>query len=158
MIAQNEINVQGELANKTDNCAVSYRHLTGRILEQIKSWCLYDYSIPKNRWETHLTSLCNQWTKNKIVLFLYYKRYDMNFHSCKKQIFKFFGSTKIRNNTRWTKTSQKEVMQPTTSNSVSWLIFPYHVHNQADFEKIFINGRGFICLEFHFLSIYKSSW
>ena len=37
MIAQNEINVQGELANKTDNCAVSYRHRTGRILEQIKS-------------------------------------------------------------------------------------------------------------------------
>ena len=37
MIAQNEINVQGELVNKTDNCAASYRHRTGRILEQSKS-------------------------------------------------------------------------------------------------------------------------
>ena len=36
MIAQNEINVQGELANKTDNCTVSYKNCTGRILVQIK--------------------------------------------------------------------------------------------------------------------------
>ena len=36
MIAQNEINVQGELANKTDNRAVSYKHRTGRTLVQIK--------------------------------------------------------------------------------------------------------------------------
>ena len=28
MIAQNEVNVQGELANKTDNRAVSYKHRT----------------------------------------------------------------------------------------------------------------------------------
>ena len=36
MTAQNEINEQGELANKTDNRTVSYKPLTGRILEQIK--------------------------------------------------------------------------------------------------------------------------
>ena len=36
MIAQNEINVQGELANKTDHRTVSYKHRTGRILVQIK--------------------------------------------------------------------------------------------------------------------------
>ena len=36
MIVQNEINVQGELANKSDICTVSYKHLTGRILVQIK--------------------------------------------------------------------------------------------------------------------------
>ena len=36
MIAQNEINVQGGLANKTDNRTVSYKHRTGRILVQIK--------------------------------------------------------------------------------------------------------------------------
>ena len=36
MIAQNEINVQGELANKTDNHAVSYKHRTGRILAQFE--------------------------------------------------------------------------------------------------------------------------
>ena len=31
MIAQNEINVQGELANKTDNRTVLYKHRTGRF-------------------------------------------------------------------------------------------------------------------------------
>ena len=36
MIAQNEINVQEELANKTDNCTVSYKHCTGWILVQPK--------------------------------------------------------------------------------------------------------------------------
>ena len=36
MIAQNEVNVQGELANKTDNRTVSYKHRTGRTLVQIK--------------------------------------------------------------------------------------------------------------------------
>ena len=32
MIVQNEINMQGELANKTYNRTVSYKHRTGRIL------------------------------------------------------------------------------------------------------------------------------
>ena len=36
MIAQNEIKVQGEVANKTDNHRVSYKHRTGRISIQIK--------------------------------------------------------------------------------------------------------------------------
>ena len=36
MIAQNEIKVQGEVANKTDNRTVSYKHRTGRISIQIK--------------------------------------------------------------------------------------------------------------------------
>ena len=36
MIAENEINVQGELADKTDNRTASYKHRTGRILVQIK--------------------------------------------------------------------------------------------------------------------------
>ena len=31
MIEQNEVNVQGELSNKTDNRIVSYKHRTGRI-------------------------------------------------------------------------------------------------------------------------------
>ena len=30
MIAQNTVNVQGELANKTNNRRVSYKHRTGR--------------------------------------------------------------------------------------------------------------------------------
>ena len=36
MIVQNEINVEGELAKKTDNRTVSHKHRTGRILVQIK--------------------------------------------------------------------------------------------------------------------------
>ena len=36
MIVQNEVNVQGELANKNDNCTVSYKHRTGRTLVQTK--------------------------------------------------------------------------------------------------------------------------
>ena len=35
-------------------------------------------------------------------------------------------------------------MQPTTSNNNSQPVFPYHVHNKADFDNPFINGRGFI--------------
>ena len=36
MITQNEMNVQGELANKTDNRTASYKHRTRRILVQMK--------------------------------------------------------------------------------------------------------------------------
>ena len=36
MIAKNEINVQDELTNKTDNRTVSYKHRVGSILVQIK--------------------------------------------------------------------------------------------------------------------------
>ena len=36
MIAQNEVNVQGKLANKTDNRTVSYMYRTCRTLVQIK--------------------------------------------------------------------------------------------------------------------------
>ena len=36
MIVQNEVKVQVELANKTDNHTVSYKHCTGRTLVQIK--------------------------------------------------------------------------------------------------------------------------
>ena len=36
MTAQNEVNVPGGLANKTDNRTVSYKHRTGRTLVQIK--------------------------------------------------------------------------------------------------------------------------
>ena len=36
MVVQNEVNVQGELVNKTDNHTVSYKHHTGKTLVQIK--------------------------------------------------------------------------------------------------------------------------
>ena len=61
-----------------------------------------------------------------------------------KNNFKFFCCTKIRNDSKWTKMSWNELMQPTTSNSDSWPIFPYHVHNQAGFDNPFTNGRSFI--------------
>ena len=37
MTVQTEINVQGGLANKTDNCTISYKHRTGRILAQVNN-------------------------------------------------------------------------------------------------------------------------
>ena len=37
-------------------------------------------------------------------------------------------------------------MQPTTSNNDSRAAFPYHAHNEADCDKPFINGKGFIYL------------
>ena len=36
MIAQNEVNEQGELINKLINCTVSFKHRTERTLVQIK--------------------------------------------------------------------------------------------------------------------------
>ena len=36
----------------------------------------------------------------KIVLFLYYMRHGMNFHSCRKHILKSFGCNKIRNDSK----------------------------------------------------------
>ena len=66
----------------------------------------------------------------------------MNFNNCEKQI--SFDSTKICNGSKWTKTSQNEVMQPTTSNDDSRPIFLDHDHNQAGFDNIFLNQRGFI--------------
>ena len=36
MIAQNEVNVKGELANKTDNRTVSYKHREGKILIRVQ--------------------------------------------------------------------------------------------------------------------------
>ena len=55
-------------------------------------------------------------------------RHSMKFHSCKKQIFKSFCCTEICNDSKWTKTSRREVMQPKTSNSNSRPTFNYHVH------------------------------
>ena len=63
-----------------------------------------------------------------------------------KNIFKSFDRNKIRKDSKWTKTSRNEVMQLTTSNSNSQLIFPYHVHNQAGFDNPFTNESGFIYL------------
>ena len=86
-------------------------------------------------------------------LFLYYTHHNMNFHSCEKQIFKSLGCTKIREDSKWTKIRQKEVMQPTTSNNDLRPVFPYHIHNQADIEKPFISSTWSTCV----LSIYSSS-
>ena len=85
-----------------------------------------DYTISDSGDETDLTSFCNYWTKNKVVLFLYYMRHGMNFHSCENQIIKSFGCTKICKDSKSTKTSQNKVMQLTTSNNDSRPIVPYH--------------------------------
>ena len=59
MIVLNEVNVQGEPENKTDNRTFSHRHRIGKTLLQTKQWCLYDYSIPDSRGETLVTILCS---------------------------------------------------------------------------------------------------
>ena len=64
----------------------------------------------------------------------------MNFHSCERQIFESFDCIKIRNDSKWTKTSRNEVMQPTMIN------FSSHVHNQAGFDNPYINGKDFVYL------------
>ena len=56
--------------------------------------------------------------------------------------------TKIRNNSKLTKTSRNEVMQPTASNNHSQPIVPKPVLSQAGFSKPVINGRDFIYLGF----------
>ena len=37
-------------------------------------------------------------------------------------------------------------MQPPSSNNDSQSVFLYHVHNEADFDSLFINGNDFIYL------------
>ena len=54
--------------------------------------------------------------------------------------------TKIRNDSKRTKTSQNEIMQSITSNIHSRPLFPNPIHKQAGFGKPAINGRGYICL------------
>ena len=67
MIAQNEVNVHGELENKTDNHTVLYKSRTGRTKElKIKLFCFFSYTC-----------------------------HNLNFHNCGKQVFKYFGCTKI---------------------------------------------------------------
>ena len=65
-----------------------------------------------------------------------------------KQIFKSFGFTKIRNDSKGTKTSQNVVMEPSINNNNkdSQLVVPYIVHNLAGFGNPFINGRGSVYL------------
>ena len=84
----------------------------------------------------------------------------MNFPSCEKQIFKSFGCTKILKKSKWTKASRNEVKQSKTSNHDSRPIFPYHIHNQADFDNSFFNGKRLYLLghfedEFYFLGTSK---
>ena len=106
----------------------------------------------KHIWQVYVTS------ELKITLFCFFTIS----HSCEKQIFESFGSTKIRKDSKGTKTSWNEEMQPITSKNYSRPIFLYHVRKEADFENLFINRRGFILLgipkmSFTFLSSSKSS-
>ena len=76
-----------------------------------------------------------------------------------KNMFQSFGCTKIISGSKWTKTTQNKVMEPTISNNYPRPIVPYHDH--IHFDSPFIYGRGFIYLGFsddlNFLIFYKSS-
>ena len=69
----------------------------------------------KHIWQVYLTS------ELKIKLFFLVTVHAMVW----KQIFNFFGFTKICNDSKWAKASRNEVMQPTTSKNNSQPIFPY---------------------------------
>ena len=63
---------------------------------------------------------------------------------------------------KWTKMSQNEVMQPTTSSNDSRPIFCYHAHNEAGFDNPVYQQKRLHLLgrfkdEFHFLKICKGS-
>ena len=60
-MAQNEINMQKKLANKTDSSTVSYKHRTGRILVQIKTRDAFP--APKTRKEG-FRKVFNVWAKS----------------------------------------------------------------------------------------------
>ena len=95
----------------------------------------------KHIWQVYVTS------ELQIKLFCFFTmRAMVLIFIAVKNVFNSFGSTKIRNESKWTKTSWSEVMQPTTSNSDWRPIFPYHDHNQAGFDNPFTNGSGFIYL------------
>ena len=63
--------------------------------------------------------------KIKLFCFFTYTRQAMNFHSCEKQISKYFGFSKIRKDSKGTKTSRSKVMQTTTTRELGRLILDY---------------------------------
>ena len=58
MIAQSDIKVKRELANKTDNHTVSYKHHAGRISIQLNNDACMIISYPTVEVK-HMTSLCS---------------------------------------------------------------------------------------------------
>ena len=115
MVEKKRVNVQEELANKTDNRTVSDKHRKGRILAQNKWWWLYIIRnlrvIVKRNWQVYVTSEL----KIKLLCFLTLRSIVWVFISVEKRYLSF-SCTKIRNNLKRTKTSRNEVMQSTTSN------------------------------------------
>ena len=87
MISHNKVNVQAELAYETDNHTVSYKHRTGRATSYKlnNGGCTiipYPAVGVKHIWQVYVTSEL----KVKLFCFFTYRRHNMNFHSCEKQI------------------------------------------------------------------------
>ena len=99
----------------------------------------YQIVREKHIWQVYVTSEL----KAKLFCFFTIRAMVWIFIAV-KNMFKSFGCTKIRDDSKWTKSSQSEVMQLTTSSSNSRPIFPYHIQNQAGFDNSFINGRNYI--------------
>ena len=59
MIAQNEVKVHGELANKNDDRTVSYKHCTGRTLVHLNNGACAIVPYPmvevKHIWQVYVT-------------------------------------------------------------------------------------------------------
>ena len=63
--------------------------------------------------------------KIKLFCFFNYTRHNTSFRSYEKQIFKYFGCTTNRKDSKWTKTRRNEVMQTATTRRLERLIFHY---------------------------------
>ena len=100
------------------------------------------FNKEKHIWQVYVTS------EQKIELFCFFTIDAMVwiFIAVKNRYLNFCGFNKIRNDSKWRKSSWNELMRPTTRNNHSQSIFPYHVHNQTGFDNPFINGRSFIYL------------
>ena len=84
----------------------------------------------------------------KIELFCFFTTGSMVWIliAVKNRYLNFSSLLKFATIQKGTKRSWNKLLQPTTSINHSLSIFPYHVHNQADFDNLFINGEDFIYL------------
>ena len=137
MIAQNEINVLEELANKNDNHTFSYKHRKGGFYNKLNNDACTIVSYPtledKHIWQVYVTN------ELKIKLFCFFTIRAMVWILITMKNRYLNTSPVLKFDSRWTKRSRNEVMQPTPSRSDSWPIFPYLAHNQAGFDNAFIN-------------------
>ena len=94
--------------------------------------------------------------KIKLFCFFIIRAMGWIFIAVRKQIFKSFGCTKIRNDTKYTKTRLSKVMQPKTSSNDSDQFF-LPCPRWGRFWQSFYWRKNHFEDELHFLSTYNSA-